>query len=275
MEISKEPDSQAIATQLIGGRTNVWLKGQVVVREAGPWAPTVHALLSHLEKVGFSGAPRVVGSGFDSEGREMLTYIEGNFVHPGPWDEPSLFKIGQLLRDLHRSTASFPIPEDAQWREWHGRSLGNPNTGIGHCDTGPWNLLIRDDFSCALIDWEVAGPVDPLIDLAQCGWLNAQLHDDDIAELNGLAPLQERAFHLRCILDGYELPHSQRVGFVEKMIEFAIHDAAVQAIEGHVTPETSDASSLWAITWRTRSASWMQRHKSVLERAITSGIGRF
>jgi hypothetical protein len=84
---------------------------------------------------------------------------------------------------------------------------------------------------------------------------------------------KERAFHLRCILDGYELPHSQRVGFVEKMIEFAIHDAAVQAIEGNVTLETKDASSLWAIAWRTRSASWMQRHKAVLEREITLGSG--
>lgn len=84
MEIPIEPDSQAIATRLIGGRTNVWRKGQVVVRETGPWASSVHALLNHLESVGFAGAPRVVGSGFDSEGRELLTYIEGNSAHPGP-----------------------------------------------------------------------------------------------------------------------------------------------------------------------------------------------
>ncbi|MGZ4433218.1 MAG: hypothetical protein ACXVW7_06265 [Trebonia sp.] len=33
----------------------------------------------------------------------------------------------------------------------------------------------------ALIDWETAGPVDPLVELAQLAWLNAKLHDDVVA----------------------------------------------------------------------------------------------
>jgi hypothetical protein len=31
-----------------------------VVRDGGPWSPTVVALLAHFERVGFGGAPRVV-----------------------------------------------------------------------------------------------------------------------------------------------------------------------------------------------------------------------
>ncbi len=34
-----------------GGRTAVHLRGDVVVRETGPWTPAVHALLRHLEAV--------------------------------------------------------------------------------------------------------------------------------------------------------------------------------------------------------------------------------
>jgi hypothetical protein len=253
-----------------GGRTVVLRKGQVVLRETGPWAPTVHALLNHLEHVGFPGSPRVVGSGFDHTGRETLTYIAGECVHPAPWeDEQALYRLGRLLRDLHRATTSFTIPDNAIWREWHGRCLGGPDVIIGHCDTGPWNIVTKDGFPCAFIDWEVADPVDPLIELAQCCWLNAQLHDDDVAERVGLPPLHDRAQHVRCIVDGYELPYSQRSGFVETMIEFAIHDAAVQAIEAKVTPDTKDYTPLWGITWRTRSASWMLRHRVVLEKALT------
>ncbi len=37
-----------------------------------------------------------------------------------------------------------------------------------------------------LVDWEYAGPVDRLTELAYACWLNAQLHDDDIAERQGL-----------------------------------------------------------------------------------------
>lgn len=116
MNIDRLPeDSQAIEIPIIGERTNVWRNGQVVLRETGPWASTVYALLNHLERVEFAGAPRGVGSGVDDQGRELLTYIERTFVHPGPWDESSLFKIGYLMRDLHQVSASFTIPVDAQW----------------------------------------------------------------------------------------------------------------------------------------------------------------
>ncbi|MEM7018632.1 MAG: phosphotransferase [Pseudomonadota bacterium] len=251
-----------------GGRTAVFRKGNTVLRETGPWAPTVHTLLNHLEHVGYSGAPRVVGSGFDAQGRETLSYLEGEFVHPGPWVEDAMPLLGKLLRGLHDATKSFAVPKDAVWRTWHGRTLGSSNHVIGHCDTGPWNIVAQDGLPVALIDWEVAGPVDPLFELAHACWLNAQLHDDDIAELQGLADVETRACHVRAILDGYGLPRAQRVGFVDKIIEFAIHDAAAQAIEAKVTPETKDPEPLWGITWRTRSATWMLRHRTQLQQAL-------
>ncbi|GIH73865.1 hypothetical protein Plo01_02940 [Planobispora longispora] len=33
-----------------------------MLRPAGPWTPAAHALLHHLERVGFTGSPRVVGT---------------------------------------------------------------------------------------------------------------------------------------------------------------------------------------------------------------------
>jgi len=56
----------------------------VVIRDAGAWTPAVHALLRHLEDVGFAAAPRPVGSGLDTDGREVLTFIDGEFTQPGP-----------------------------------------------------------------------------------------------------------------------------------------------------------------------------------------------
>jgi hypothetical protein len=40
-----------------------------VRRPAGPHSPLVHALLAHLESVGFEGAPRFLG--IDESGREV------------------------------------------------------------------------------------------------------------------------------------------------------------------------------------------------------------
>ena len=124
-----------------GGRTKVSRNGDVVLREGGAWASTVHALLRHLEAVGFTGAPRVVGSGFDEQGRETLSFVEGEVTHLQPWSEDALPHLGRLLRDLHRATETFVVPADAVWRPWHGRPSGGLELGIGHCDAGPWNIV--------------------------------------------------------------------------------------------------------------------------------------
>jgi hypothetical protein len=121
----------------------VYRSGDVVIRDAGPWTPTAHKLLRHLEDVGFPGATRIVDSGFDAQGRETLSYVEGEFTHPGPWTLDGAASVGLLLRQLHTATASFGAPPDAVWYPWFGRSLGNGERTVGHCDVAPWNIVTR------------------------------------------------------------------------------------------------------------------------------------
>ena len=85
-------------------------RGNVVIRDAGPWTPAVHALLRHLEDAGFAAAPRLVGSGLDTDGHEVLTFIDGEFTQPGPWSLDGAAAVGRMLRDLHRATRSFRPP---------------------------------------------------------------------------------------------------------------------------------------------------------------------
>ena len=255
-----------------GGRSVVYRRGDVVVRDAGPWTPAVHALLRHLEQAGFAAAPRLVGSGLDQDGREVLTFIDGQFTQPGPWSLDGAAAVGGLLRDLHQATASFRPPPDAVWFPWHGRDLGSPVKVTGHCDAAPWNIVVRDGLPVALIDWETAGPVDPLVELAQVAWLNAKLHDDIVAEREHLPPLAERARQLAAIVDAYGLTARQRGGFLTQIIEFAICDAAAEADDATITPEmTAHPIALWAMAWRARSAAWMIRHRRPLETALTRG----
>ena len=232
------------------------------------------ALLKHLEAVGFEGAPRPVGDGFDADGREAITYIPGTTPHPRAWDDDAIEAIGGLLRQLHDATESFQAPADANWQPSVARLLPGDRPVIGHGDLGPWNVVAQEGIPAAFIDWEFAGPVDALWELAEAAWLNAQLHDDDIAELAGLPSAARRARQVRLLLDAYRLPAAQREGFVDRMIEFAVHSARSEAVQYGVTPDTATAIGpsgypvLWAITWRTRSASWMLRHRQILERAL-------
>ncbi|RYE56942.1 MAG: aminoglycoside phosphotransferase family protein, partial [Hyphomicrobiales bacterium] len=181
--MSEEDNSTEIS--LVGGRSTVTRLGDVVFRHAAPWSRTTVALLRHLEAEGFVYAPRIIGDGFDAQGREKLTFVPGESPHPYPWTDDALPIIGIMLRQLHAATSSFVPPADAIWRPWFARSLGSPSA-IGHCDTGAWNIIARDAKPVALIDWEEAGPVDPLVELAQAAWLNALLFDDDLAEKLGL-----------------------------------------------------------------------------------------
>ncbi|TVZ05784.1 aminoglycoside phosphotransferase family protein [Trebonia kvetii] len=242
----------------------VVVDGAVVRRPAGPWTVAVHALLDHLERAGFSGSPRAVSA----DGEDVVTYTPGESVHPHAWSDEGVFQVGCLLRGLHEATASFVSPPNAACYPWPFASDA-PDAILSHRDTGPWNIVARDGLPVAFIDWVTAGPADPLAEIAATGWLNAQLHDDDIAERQALPDARARAAQLRRFADGYRLTAAGRRGLVTAMIEYAIRDSAAEAAQAGVTPEAGDCDALWAIAWRARSAAWMVRHRALLENALT------
>jgi Ser/Thr protein kinase RdoA (MazF antagonist) len=261
--------NSAQAVALSGGaRTAVFRRGDVVVREAGPWTATVHALLKHLEKAGFDAAPRVIGTGFDEHGRETLSYVEGEIVNPAPWSDEAIFVIGETIRRLHDATASFRPPPDALWRPWFGRGIGDAPPVFGHCDTAAWNIVARDGRPVALIDWEVAGPVDPLTEMAQAAWNNAHLYDDDVAAMHGLPEAGARARQVRLLADGYGLAAAARRLLAERIIDFAAQSAANEVVEQRIAPETEYAPRVWGIAWQTRSVAWLIRHRMMIENAL-------
>lgn len=256
-----------------GGRpADAALSDGVVLKTAGPWATGVIALLRHLEAAGFAGAPRVVGDGFAPDGRLAVTYVPGDSPHPRAWPDESAAAIGELLRRVHTATGTFRPPADAGWQPVWLRTLDGERPVFGHCDTGPWNVVGRAGRPEAFIDWEFAGPVDPLWELAATTWLNAQLHDDDIAERHGLPDGATRARQARAILDGYGLARAERERFADRLLDVAVHSARAEAHgvdPNSVAAVTPDGYPLlWAIAWRARSASWIARNRRMLRRAL-------
>lgn len=250
------------------------LVGDTVVRDPGPWSNSLHALLRHFETVGFDGAPRVVGSGFDKSGREVLTFLPGSSPHPGPWTDEAVFAIGRLLRRAHDASAGFVAPPGAAWQARFGRAFAGDQPVFGHCDAGSWNIVAQEGTPYAFIDWEYAGPVDAGWELAHVTWQNAQLFDDDIAERVGLDSPSARARQVRLIADGYGAEQGARAVLVDRMLALAIHEARAEAVSAEVTPDSTEAVRadgypiLWAVTWRARSASWILTHRRTLEAAL-------
>lgn len=241
-------------------------KEDKVFRPSGPWTPSVHSLLRHLPKSGFKTLPSVIGSGLDSKNREMLSFIDGEFVHPGPWSDDALAEVGRMLRRLHDASSTFEPAVDAVWKPWFLRELGVSKHIYSHGDVAPWNMVTREGIPFALIDWEFAGPVDPLIELARVCWLFPQLHDDDIAEMVGLPTLDVRARQLRLIVDSYGLDPKQRHELFDLILEVVVRETAEEAIEKRITPECHGA--LWGLAWRARAAAWILRNRIVLQNSL-------
>jgi len=108
---------------------------------------------------------------------------------------------------------------------------------IGHCDLGAWNVLAVDGVPVAFIDWDSAGPVGRRLEIAQTAWLNAQLHDEDVASSVGLPDLAARAHQLPAFCDGYGLSKDARAGLVDGMVEVAVRTSAQEVIDSGVTPD--------------------------------------
>lgn len=153
---------------LQGGKINQGIVrvGNTVRRPLHPWSTTVHALLQHLERVGFEGAPRFLG--IDERGREVLSFLEGETLLPDGWRalarSHELREIGQLVRAFHDATEGFRVPPGATWSR-----IGNgydPKGGplVVHNDLGPWNIVVGPAFG--LIDWDFISPGRAEWDLA-------------------------------------------------------------------------------------------------------------
>lgn len=146
--------------------------GETVRRVTGPWTRAVHALLRHLEAVGFDGAPRV--HGFDDDGREILDFVPGEVQWPTMGvlrTDDGLARGADLLRRYHEAVTTFVPPVDAAWRfpdmatDVDSSILAGEPRIICHNDCAAWNLVAGGD-RWAFIDWDTAGPRPRMWDVA-------------------------------------------------------------------------------------------------------------
>ncbi len=248
--------------QQLSVQNQVFRTGKIIRRPAGEWSPSVHRLLLFLEEKGIQ-VPHPLGI---ENGQEMLTFVEGEFVHPYKWTDEALFAVGEMVARLHRAARDFSgCPED-KWKPWYLREIGKNPPVYGHGDIAPWNMVTENGIPKALIDWEYAGPIDPVVELCRVCWLFPQLVDDDLAALYDLPDAQKRAEQVRMICDGYGLSRSQRHSIVEGILELIICETAHEAIDPGLTFESN--GSLWGFAWRSRSLYWIWRNRKVLEEAL-------
>ncbi len=254
---------------LTGGNiTPIVRVGATVRRATGPWTPAVHTLLRHLDAVGFTGAPRVLG--LDEQGREILTYVVGDAgyyddertVPPHLWSDRVLTDAAHLLHRFHAATSSMPPVAGAAWQ------LVYPDAAqhevICHNDFAPYNCIFVAGRLVAIIDFDMAGPGPRVWDVAYAAYRFARLGDTD-------PDLREQGRRLRLFCDAYGLEdRATLVETIERRVEAvaamllaraAAGDAAFQlhVAEGHVAGYSAHAA-------------FLRRHRNALQAAVSAPL---
>ena len=248
--------------------------GQTVRRTSYPWSPTVLDLLRHLEREGFAGAPRA--RGFDDQGREILTYIEGevgrgegfipdqggrfdlrtpDFV----WRDDVLVHLGALIRSYHDAAATFP------WagREWCFEAR-QPVETICHNELFPQNTVFQAGVPVALIDWDTAAPGPRAWDLGAVAWRWVPFWRDEKCRAHGLPTgVAEKARRFHLLLDAYDLEPDIDIvrSGIERLSQFLGHQkqAAADGSEWEVELDRRGVLDEAAL-----EIAWMEEHAIAL-----------
>jgi len=260
-----------------GGDTSVVVRvGDTVRRPRGHWTPAVHLLLAHLESVGFSDVPTILG--IDDRGREVLSLVSGEvgLLDPGcllpPWfrTAEACGAIGDWLRRFHDAQRGF-IPDPAlPWRLHAGRAL-RPGEVLVHHDAAPYNTIRRPDGGLTVIDWDFCAPGDPVEDLAFSAWQWIPLWADKAAVARGhggATSAPEAGTKLAALADGYQASPDQRSRLVDACLhQMTKHADDVEAMAG-TDPAFARLVELGVPRNARRDAEWVSDNEAVLTAAV-------
>ncbi len=234
------------------------LIGDTARRLAGPQTPAVHALLKHLEHVGFRNAPRSLG--LDEDGRHVLEYVPGRVAHvTGEGELLDPVAVGRMVRELHDAVADWQPPADASW-VCHVPTDGEDL--VVHNDVAPWNLVVADD-RLVVIDWDACSPGTRTWDLAYLA--------------HGLVPLQpstpwdDLVARLRGLAKGYGLDEDDRLRLASTLAPrtWSIYRLLEQGKEDGVQPWARLWDEGHGATWR-RDAQWVEANEARLRDVLLS-----
>jgi Ser/Thr protein kinase RdoA (MazF antagonist) len=188
-----------------------------VQRPAVPWTPTVHALLHHLRAAGFP-VPQPLGL---DDTVETLSWLPGE-SGPAGWarvvPDSGLRAYARFLHRYHQATRGFT---GDRWA-FHDRAAG-PGEVICHGDFGPWNVVWDGPEPVGLIDFDFAGPDDPLQDVAYALEYSAPFRSDETAmRWHAFGSPPDRRHRIAVFAEAYGLAGTE--GLVDAVIERQLRD---------------------------------------------------
>ena len=244
--------------RLGGGYINEVVRiGDTVRRRVAEPRAFVHELLTFMADQHWSGAPRFLG--FDDEGREVLSFIDGHVPWRGVdepagiWSEESISRAAQLTRELHDLTTDTRLAGDHEV--------------VCHNDLSPKNTVYR--FSgrrdgamvpVAFIDWDLAAPGQRVHDLAHLCWQWA---------CGTTSPVDRAAQLTRIAADAYGCSDGDRHVLIDTILWW--QDRCWRGIQAKIDagdPSAQRLKEAGAVEAVQADWAWTQQHRATLEREL-------
>jgi hypothetical protein len=182
---------------LVGGNMNSpTLTNNLIYKEATAATNTIHELLNYVRSRGIDWVPESFG--IDSDGKHVLSYIEGVVPHDTPqwiWDDNILMDIAKRLRQWHDATVDFKFHQ-AQWLLKNDEA----HEVICHNDFAPYNCVFQNEKFTGLIDFDTCSPGSRLWDIAYTVYRFIPLLPVDIiGSFHECSPFSEAVMNSRLV----------------------------------------------------------------------------
>ncbi|OIJ87634.1 hypothetical protein BIV25_38820 [Streptomyces sp. MUSC 14] len=163
-----------------------------------------------------------------------------------------------MVRQLHEAARGY-VPAHTEFR-FHPYP---PRVGEidSHGDLGPWNTVYRNGLPVAFIDWDAAGPIDPLLDLAAAAWAFVPLAPPEQLREAGFSPVPDVPARLRLFVDAYGLGDRHT-------ILPALHRCKLLAVERINYHPINIAGAADALEHHARELRWLHAAAPAIGRAL-------
>lgn len=202
-----------------GGREKqIIILKNIVHRPTGRWTKQIHELLEHLRHNGFYSAPEPLG--FDDEGREIVSFIEGDISnYPLSHNASSikaLVSSALLLRNFHDASQSFLVDLTSEEKCWQ-LPARYPQEVMCHGDFAPYNVVLDGEQAIGIIDFDTCHPGPRSWDIAYalyrwCPFTNPQNKD-------GFGYIEEQIKRARLFCQSYGLSNEKRLALTDLMMK--------------------------------------------------------
>ena len=204
----------------------------------------IHLMLLWLEKHGCSYAPKFLG--IDEQGREMLSYLEGEVPREIPMTFAQKVNAIKILRQFHDTLA--------------GTKFAGAAETVCHHDFAPWNIIIHKRKVVGMIDFDEVGPGKRIDDVTYFIWTALDL---------GIAPVSDKQQikNIATLAKAYQLTNNNEI-----ITSFLSQQNRILKFRQEVVAKAKDpdkvAFSKGAIKRIRKSMHWINQNKNEIRTAI-------